>query len=1007
MPYRILCFTILAVGLSVLGGDNPSPPPGVKNTQNPKDIPPTPEEAVRSFKAPEGFKVTLFAGEPDVAQPIAMAWDDRGRLYVAECYSYPDWQATGKDRILVFEDTDGDGKFDKRWVFLDNLPNLTGIQVGHGGVWALCAPNLLFIPDKDGKGVPDGKPQVVLDGWTLKAKHNIVNGLTWGPDGWLYGCHGIVADSKPGVPGTPDDKRPVMNCGIWRFHPVTKQVEIVCHGTTNPWGLDFDEHGEGFFTNCVIGHLWHMIPGAHYKRMYGQDFNRYCYDLIDATSDHLHWGGGHWTTSRGGQGVHSEAGGGHAHSGCLVYQGDMFPAKYRNALFTCNIHGNRLNHDRLVREGCAYVGKHAPDFVTSDNLWFRGVALTTGPDGAVYVADWCDFGECHDNDGVHRSSGRIYRIAYGEPKKNARFDLRRKTDDELIKLVVHENEWFSGRARVLLAERAIAKGKAAEFSPKLQALLEKSKDTRQVLRAMWCLNATCGPYEVKQPEILHDPAPWLALLLTHKDEHVRAWAIRLLADAPHGIRDFHDILGTWAAAESAGLVHLYVASALRKVDGPRRFDIAKDLLRRAEDAADRYLPLLIWYGIEPAVAEHPKHALGFASTCRVSKLRHFIARRLAETEKVASLDIIVEAASETAFDPVRRDLLQGMRDGLKGRRNVTMPKNWREAYARLSTSDSAEIRSLAMHLALQFDDADAIKELRGQIVKQNAPPDDRALALVALVEKGIPGLESDLFRLLDESAMRGPALRALAAYQSEETPKEILKRFASFKDTEKQDALSTLASRPKYALALLDAVEAKKVQRGDVTPFLARQMLDLKNATVKERMEKVWGQIRQSPGEKKALIDKYKGMLTPAVLAKADLAHGRLIFSKTCAQCHRLFGEGASIGPDLTGSDRANLHYVLENSVDPSAVIGNDYRLTNIVTKKGRLIAGIIVEETERALTVQTATERFVLSKADVDERTQSNVSMMPEGQLEKLTPEELRDLVGYLASKQQVPLPK
>src|SRR5262245_42932967 len=200
MPGRFPCFLVFGLAVTVLGGDDPSPPPGVKNSQSPKDVPPTPEEAVRRFKAPEGFKVTLFAGEPDVAQPIAMAWDDRGRLYVAECYSYPDWQATGKDRILVFEDTDGDGKFDKRWIFLDNLPNLTGVQVGHGGVWALCAPNLLFIPDKDGKGVPDGKPVVVLDGWTLKAKHNIVNGLTWGPDGWLYGCHGITAESKPGVP---------------------------------------------------------------------------------------------------------------------------------------------------------------------------------------------------------------------------------------------------------------------------------------------------------------------------------------------------------------------------------------------------------------------------------------------------------------------------------------------------------------------------------------------------------------------------------------------------------------------------------------------------------------------------------------------------------------------------------------------------------------------------------------------------------------------------------------
>ena len=155
------------------------------------------------------------------------------------------------------------------------------------------------------------------------------------------------------------------------------------------------------------------------------------------------------------------------------------------------------------------------------------------------------------------------------------------------------------------------------------------------------------------------------------------------------------------------------------------------------------------------------------------------------------------------------------------------------------------------------------------------------------------------------------------------------------------------------------------------------------------------------------LIEKYKQMLTPEVLAKADLSQGRLLFSRTCMQCHTLFGEGAKIGPDLTGSNRTDLHYLLENSVDPSAVIGRDYLLNNVFTKKGRLVSGIIVEETDRAVTVQTLTERVVVPKVDIEERQVSNVSMMPEGQLEKLKPDELRDLVAYLASKKQVPLPK
>src|SRR3989440_3244486 len=516
----IVLFAVCSIALGA-AKDEVGLPPGVKDTQNPKDVPPSPEEAVRRFKAPEGFNVTLFAGEPNVCQPIAMAFDDRGRLWVAECFSYPNWTAPdkGRDRILVFEDTDGDGRFDKRTVFWDRAYNLSGIQIGNGGIWACCAPHLLFIPVKDGGLVPAGKPEIVLDGWNTKIKHNIVNSLTWGPDGWLYGCHGILAESRPAPPGTPDEQRPRLNCGIWRYHPARKTFEVVCNGTTNPWGLDFDEHGEAFFINCVIGHLWHAIPGAHYKRMYGLDYNRYAYDLIDAASDHLHWGGGHWTSSRGGKGTHSEAGGGHAHSGLVAYLGDNWPQKYRNSLLMCNIHGNRLNRDVPQRKGCGYTGRHAPDFLTSDNPWFRGVALAVGPEGAVYITDWCDFGECHDDDGVHRSSGRIYRVAYGKTTPPNGLDLARKSDAELVELQLNKNDWYVRHARRLLTERAAAGKPLAKVHDALRKIFDANPDVPRKLRALWALYCTGGA----------KPA-WLVGQLDHPNEHVRAWAVRLLCD---------------------------------------------------------------------------------------------------------------------------------------------------------------------------------------------------------------------------------------------------------------------------------------------------------------------------------------------------------------------------------------------------------------------------------------------------------------------------------------------
>ena len=214
--------------------------------------------------------------------------------------SYPNWSKNGKgsDRVLIFEDTDGDGTFDKKTVkFMDNGGEpLRAIEIGFGGVWLCSSPNLLFVPILEGD--KPGKPEVVLDGWNMiDTKHNIFNSLGWGPDGWLYGCNGIQAKAWVGPPGTPKEKRTYLDCGVWRYHPTRKVFELVASGTTNPFGLDWDEYGEMFITNCVIDHLFNFVPGGHYERMYGQDANPYVYGLMKSCVDYKHWAGGDWTTS--------------------------------------------------------------------------------------------------------------------------------------------------------------------------------------------------------------------------------------------------------------------------------------------------------------------------------------------------------------------------------------------------------------------------------------------------------------------------------------------------------------------------------------------------------------------------------------------------------------------------------------------------------------------------------------------------------------------------------------
>jgi putative membrane-bound dehydrogenase-like protein len=279
-----------------------------------------PEKAAEAMTVPEGFTVQLFAGEPDVVQPIAFCLDDRGRVWVAEALTYPVRrpEGQGQDRIVIFEDTDGDGKFDKRTVFMEGLNLVSGLEVGFGGVWIGAAPYLMFVPVKEGEDKPSGPPQILLDGWHYEDTHETLNTFTWGPDGWLYGCHGVFTHSRVGKPGTPDNQRTPINAGIWRYHPTRHVFEVFAQGTSNPWGLDFDDYGQAFCEACVIPHLFHIIQGARYQRQAGDHFNPYTYDDIKTIADHLHYIG---VTPHSGNNRSDSAGGGHAHCGTMIYQG--------------------------------------------------------------------------------------------------------------------------------------------------------------------------------------------------------------------------------------------------------------------------------------------------------------------------------------------------------------------------------------------------------------------------------------------------------------------------------------------------------------------------------------------------------------------------------------------------------------------------------------------------------------------------------------------------------------
>jgi putative membrane-bound dehydrogenase-like protein len=1005
--FSIVCALSISVVIveCPLAAAEKTPFPDVTNSQDPKDRLSTPEEALKSIRMPKGFRVSLFAAEPDVRQPIAIATDERGRLWVAENYSYAESQVNFakefRDRIVILEDTDGDGRHDRRTVFWDDARKLTSVEVGFGGVWALCAPHLLFIPDRDRNDIPDGPPVVVLDGWDdFAVRHNIVNGLRWGPDGWLYGRHGILATSSVGRPGASDSQRTRINCGIWRYHPTRDVFEAVAHGTTNSWGFDFDDHGEMFFINTVIGHLWHVVPGAHYRRMYGSDFNPHLYQLIEQTADHFHWDTGEaWSDIRkiGVSPTTSEAGGGHAHSGLMIYLGGNWPDEYRNTMFTVNLHGHRLNNDRLEREGAGYVGRHAADLFHVGDPWFRAVDLLYGPDGGVFVADWTDVGECHENDGVHRTSGRIYKVVHGQPKPVVKFDLSALDDAELIRLQSHSNDWFVRQSRRLLQERAAAGKLDPGTAPRLKALFAEAKDAPRRLRALWCLWAIDALDEISLLKCLAD-----------RDEHVRSWVVRLLVDRGEPSNAAIVALTQVAKLDFSGLVQLYVASALQRLPTSARWDIARALAWRDEFLDDRALPLMVWYGIEAAVPGEPGDAAALVETTKMPVVRRHIVRRLtAELDRQElAVGQIVESLARHPEAEYRLDVLQGMGDALRGWRKAKAPSAWARVAALLDRDADPAVRTKTRELAVVFGDGRAAAELK-QIVKDGkADVENRRQALSTLVEAASPETLPLLQQLVGDRELGNVAIRGLSAYDASDTPQRILGVYGRLDPAGRAAAVDTLVSRAAWARGLLEAVEAGRVARRDVSAFHARQIQSFADTGLTALLVKAWGEARATDAQKQRQIVEFREALTSENLAQAKQSSGRASFQKLCANCHVLYGQGKGVGPDLTGSNRRNLEYLLENLLDPSASVAADFRMTVIALESGRVVTGVIVEQSERTITVQTQEARVTIDRSEIEEQRATVESLMPEGLLKDLTREQIRDLFGYLMSTEQAPLP-
>jgi putative membrane-bound dehydrogenase-like protein len=573
-------------------------------------------EAAKAMTLPPGFKITLAASEPDIVRPIAFTLDARGRLWVVEAHTYPipAPEGQGKDRILIFEDTDGDGTLDKRKIFTEGLNLVSGIEIGMGGVWLGAAPNLLFIPADFNTDKPTGPPQVLLDGWGTHDTHEVLNSFRWGPDGWLYGTHGVFTHSNVGKPGATDDQRIKLNGGIWRYHPTQHIFELFSEGTSNPWGLDFNDYGHAFVTVCVIPHMYHVIQGARFQRQAGKHFNPYTYNDIKTIADHVHWVG-----ERGphaGNFRSASAGGGHAHAGAMIYLGGTsWPKEYHNEIFMNNINGARMDVDHFERAGSGYQATHRPDFIVMNDSWSQWLNFKYDPSGSVYAIDWYDKNQCHSpNPDVHdKTMGRIFKITH-ENDKWVQVNLAKASDMELVNYQLHANDWYVRQARQLLQER----GPNKKVHKALKDILSKNPDVTRKLRALWALHVTQGLTDKE-----------LTDLLGHENEYIRSWAIQLLTEDKDVSPEILKRFAALAQNDNSALVRLYLSSAMLRLEPARRWEVVEALAQKVQDQDDHNLPLMVWYAAEPLAAIDTQRAIQLAEKAKLPKILDYTIQRVA------------------------------------------------------------------------------------------------------------------------------------------------------------------------------------------------------------------------------------------------------------------------------------------------------------------------------------------------------------------------------------------
>ena len=960
----------------------------------------SPEESLAAMTVVDDLQVEQILAEPDVAQPLSMNFDERGRLWVVEYRQYPYpaglkmvsrnkyYRAVydkvpppppnhdpGRDRISIHEDTNGDGTFDSHKTFIDGLNMATSVVRGRGGAWVLNPPYLLYYPDKNNDDVPDRDPVVHLRGFGMADTHAVPNSLHWGPDGWLYGAQGSSIASHIVVEGE-QTATPAYCEGpaIWRYHPETKRFEFYAEGGGNAFGVEIDAQGRiysGHNGNNTRG--FYYVQGAFYEKgsaaKYGMPGNPYAFGTLPFMQ--------HAPIPR------------FSHS-FVKYEADVLPERYRGNLLSVDPLHRNVILSKIDPDGSSFATEDVDVSLQSEAITFRPVDIRVGPDGAVYIADFCEEFIAH---GQHFQgmldieSGRVYRLRAPDAASPERFDLSKRTTAELVDLLQHANKWHRRTVLRLLADR-----QDASVAPELLEMLNASAQ-QDALEAFWALNLL-GRF---------DDA--LALkTLSHANPHIRRWAIRLIGDRNEASPEIAMRLVKLAGKETDVEVRLQLAASALRLPAELCLQIADELSRHDGDVVDPFIPMMLWWAIESKAASHPEQVM---SLFRHSEFwrRPLVAetvvprvmQRYAVTGARSDLVRCAQLLKLAPDDASRSQLMIGFEKAFKGRSVTSLPVELAQALTKAGGG--------SLSLKVRLGDEAAFTEAIRLLVKNESELATRIELAQVLGEVHKPECIPALLQLLkagQDESLQATAMTSLQSYRDNLIANRVLALYPDLSNNLQAVAQTLLVSRTEWTQMLLKAVDAQSIDKATIPADVVRKMSIHKGDEIKSLIDRHFPNIQASTN---AQMQEQISRLADVLAAKAgDVYEGRKIFTQSCGKCHLMFGEGGRIGPDLSQYQRDDVLRMLLHVVNPGAEIREGFESWTVVSADGRAVSGFLADQDKQVVVVRgTDGQNITIARDNIEEMIKQSRSLMPEGLLDKMTDQQVRDLFAFLRSAQPV----